>query len=295
LRLLRAEPEHLTTPDDRRLAYRRTGRGQVLVCHPGGPGFSSRYLGDLAGLGADFTLVMLDPRGTGGSDRPADPHRYLIDDYVGDLEALRVELGLERILLLGHSHGGMVAMAYAAAYPDRVQQLVLANTAARFGAEQQAAMRAGMEERSSEPWYPDAEAALMTEQAGEFDTDEELTDLALRELPFYFARYDARAAAYLDGLREDAFNGDALRLFNKEIFGTIDLRAELAHITAPTFVITGDADFITGPVCALELAEGISNVRPVIVEGSGHMLFFEDPARFRAEVRAFVGGSALLA
>jgi pimeloyl-ACP methyl ester carboxylesterase len=46
--------EGLETLDGRRLAYRRTGEGPVLVCHGGGPGFSSLYLGDLAGLGDEL-------------------------------------------------------------------------------------------------------------------------------------------------------------------------------------------------------------------------------------------------
>ena len=52
------------TADGRTLSYRREGKGPVLVCHPGGPGFSARYFGDLAGLGSAFTLVKLNPRGS---------------------------------------------------------------------------------------------------------------------------------------------------------------------------------------------------------------------------------------
>ena len=64
------------------------------------------YFGDLAGLWERFMLVLLNPRGTAGSSRPADPRAYQIEDYVADVEELRVHLGLERMLLLGHSHGG---------------------------------------------------------------------------------------------------------------------------------------------------------------------------------------------
>jgi proline iminopeptidase len=125
--------------------------GAKLVCHPGGPGFSSRYFHDLAGLGEDFKLILLDPRGTGGSDRPADPRAYTTADYVADLDELREHLGLERMLLLGHSHGGVVAAAYAAAHPDRVDRLVLASTLARFGEDQWREMAQMMEARSGEP------------------------------------------------------------------------------------------------------------------------------------------------
>src|SRR6266536_4780995 len=103
---------------------------------------------------------MLNPRGTAGSSRPADRRNYQIGDYVDDLEQLRDHLGLERMLLLGHSHGGVVAQAYAATHPARVERLVLASTLARFAEEQTAAMQAGIEAKAGEPWYADAVAAL---------------------------------------------------------------------------------------------------------------------------------------
>ena len=264
------------------------GTGPVLVCHPGGPGFSSLYFGDLAGLWERFTLVLLDPRGTGGSDRPADSRAYRIEDYVADLDEVREHLGLERMLLLGHSHGGVVAQAYAARYPGRVRRLVLASTLARFGAEQQEAMRRGMEKRSGQAWYPDAVAALEEEQEGKFSNDEEMSALVFRELPLYFAHFGAVEAGYLDTLKGETPNADALRLFNKEIFETFDLRGELGQVKSPTLVITGEEDFICGPVCADEIAEGIQGARKVIVGDSGHMIFVEQPEEFEREVAEFL-------
>jgi pimeloyl-ACP methyl ester carboxylesterase len=281
-----------TTADGRTLTYRRLGEGPSLVCHPGGPGFSSLYFGDLAGLGERLELVMLNPRGTDRSDRPADARAYGIADYVADLEELRAHLGVERIDLLGHSHGGVVAMAYAAAHPTRVDRLILASTLARFAAEQEEAMVRAMEARSGEPWYAGARAALEAEQAGEFATDEELGELALRELPLYFARFGDDEAAYLETLRAEIPCADALLLFNREIFESFDLRAELARITAPTLVITGADDFITGVVCAGELAAGLSGARTVVLPDTGHFIFVESRERFGDEVLRFLLGAA---
>jgi proline iminopeptidase len=279
--------ESFRTADGRTLSYRREGSGPVLVCHPGGPGFSSRYFGDLAGLGGSFTLVLLNPRGTEGSDRPADPRAYATEDYVGDLEELREHLGLERLLLLGHSHGGVVAQAYAAGHAERVEKLVLASTLARFAEEQTEAMEAGMNARTDEPWYADALAALEAEQEGRFESDEELADLAFREFPFYFARYGDAERAYLEELRGEIPVADALLLFNNEVFTTFDLRPELAKITAATLVITGEEDFIAGPVCAADFAT-IPNATTVILPGSGHFIFVEARDRFRDEVTGFL-------
>jgi pimeloyl-ACP methyl ester carboxylesterase len=60
----------LTTGGGRTLAWREIGAGPPLVCHPGGPGASPAYFGDLPELAAERTLLLLDPRGTGDSDRP---------------------------------------------------------------------------------------------------------------------------------------------------------------------------------------------------------------------------------
>ena len=277
-----------TTTDGRQLTYRRLGRGPLLVCHPGGPGFSSTYFADLAGLWERFSLVMLNPRGTGGSDHPHDRAEYEVDDYVRDVEELRAHLGLEQMLLLGHSHGGVVAQAYAAAHPGRVSRLVLASTLARFGPQQEAAMRAGMDKRSGQPWYGDAVAALEAEQEGAFANDQELGELVFREMPMYFARYGPVEAGYLDTLRSDAINADALQLFNKKIFNTFDLRDRLPLITAPTLVITGDDDFICGPMCAAEITAALPGAREVIVGDSGHMVFIEQPRAFHDEVGDFL-------
>jgi pimeloyl-ACP methyl ester carboxylesterase len=280
----------MKTADGRTLGYHTMGRGPVLVCHPGGPGFSSLYFGDLAGLWERFTLVLLNPRGTGNSGRPGDSRAYQIGDYVSDVEELRVHLGLEKLLLLGHSHGGVVAQAYAARHPGRVERLVLASTLARFGGPQQEAMREGMDKRSGQPWYPDAVAALEEEQEGKFSSDEEMAGLVFRELPLYFAHFGGAEAGYLDTLKTEKLNADALKLFNKEIFETFDLRGELGAISAPTLVITGEADFICGPVCAEEIVGGIKGARKVIVGDSGHMIFVEQPEEFEREVAEFLEG-----
>jgi proline iminopeptidase len=132
-------------------------------------------------------------------------------------------------------------------------------------------------------------AALEAEQEGKFSNDEEMAELVFRELPFYFAHFGAAEAGYLDSLRTETPNADTLRLFNQEIFGTFDLRAQLALITAPTLVITGDEDFLCGPLNAAEIAGGIDGSRKVIVGDSGHMIFVEQPEAFETEVSDFLG------
>ena len=282
----------LTTADGRRLTYRRSGSGPMLVCHPGGPGFSSRYLGDLAGLGEELELVLLDPRGTGGSDPALDPRGYAIEDYASDLEELREHLGLERMRLLGHSHGGVAAIAYAARHPASVERLILASTLPRHGPEQEAAMQAAIEAKAGEPWYADALGAVEAELAGDFADGAELGELARRMMPFYYARYGERERAHVESMAGEELCADATRLWEKEIFEHYDLRPQLAGLTIPTLVIAGEEDFIAGPACAAELTEGIPEPETVLLPGIGHMIFVEAPEEFRRAILSFLGDGA---
>jgi len=288
---VQGETGQLTTADGRTLAYRRLGSGPTLVCHPGGPGFSSLYLANLGGLDEELELVLLDPRGTGRSDPAGDPRAYRNDDYADDLEELRRHLGLEQMRLLGHSHGGVAAVAYAAGYPERVERLILASSLARFGAEQSTAMDAAIESRAGELWYDDAREALETELRGDFTNGRELTDLVLRMFPFYFAEYGPEAAAYVQSLAGDELCLEALQLWEREIFERFDLRPLLSRLTMPTLVITGSEDFITGPRAAEDFA-AIPGARSVILDGPGHMIFVEAPDAFREAVLSFLGTGA---
>ena len=149
-------------------------------------------------------------------------------------------------------------------------------------------MTEAMARHEDEPWYEDAVAALQAEQAGDFSSDEELGELAIREFPFYFAHFGEKEQAYLDTLRVETPNADTLLLFNKEIFESFDLRPELEKIAAPTLVVTGELDFITGPVCAAEISAGIADVESEILSGSGHFIFVESPEAFRRAVLGFL-------
>jgi pimeloyl-ACP methyl ester carboxylesterase len=272
--------ETLTAADGRTLAYRSVGSGPPLVCHPGGPGFSSAELDDLGGLSATRTLVLLDPRATGGSDPAAG---YELEGYVDDVDVLRGHLGLAQLDLLGFSHGGIVAMAYAAAHPERVRRLVLASTLAAVSPDVEEEMARIKATKSDEPWFADAEAALEEEERGDYD---DVGELWKRMAPLYFSRWDERHRPWLERSAAGA-SPEPLRAFNETSF---DLRPDLGRITAPTLVITGRDDFICGPAAAAELAAGVARAEVVLLDGSGHMTFVERPDAFRDAVERFLAG-----
>jgi pimeloyl-ACP methyl ester carboxylesterase len=285
----------LTTADGRTLAWRELGSGPVLVCHPGGPGSSSAYFGDLPELAARRALVLLDPRGTGGSDRPADPSGYDLEQYVADVEALREHLGNERLDLLGHSHGGFVAMAWAGAHPERVGRLVLASTAPRFIDEIRDAQRQRIGSHHGQPYFDDAMAALQAHQRGEYADDEELGDVRRRESRLFapVGTDPSAIAAVGQTLARAGMNADALRHFNERIAGTMDLRPQLTRVASPTLVIGGDQDSFTPGL--LEAATVLPDPTVVVLQGHDHFPFLEGPehrAQWCSAVLEFLDAAA---
>jgi pimeloyl-ACP methyl ester carboxylesterase len=262
-----------------KLHTRRLGTGPLLVCHPGGPGFDGSELADLGGLDATRTLLLVDPRGTGGSP---DAETYLLGDYVADIEELRTDLGEERIDLLGFSHGGLVAAAFAIAHPGRIRKLVLAVGLAAFTPEMQAEAEKVIASFAGEPWHADATAALAREEAGDYGTPEEAAAMWNAMVPLYFSRWEER---YRPLVEVERMNPEPLRQFEATPF---DLRPDLGRIDVETLVITGRDDFICGPAAAQVLADGIPRSELVIVEDAGHMLHLEQPEAFSGAVEAFL-------
>ena len=265
--------------DGRKLSWQEAGSGDPLLCHPGGPGGSAHYFGGLPELARERTVLLLDPRGTGNSDRPSNPHAYDLTDYATDVEAVREHLGLERLDVLGHSHGGFVAMTWATLHPERVGRLVLSNTAPRFTGEIRQARQAAVAAYSKEPWFGDAVAALEDHRAGRYGNDAELATLLERELPFYFPRWgEEEQAVGARLLAGGGLNSDALRHFNEHIAAGMDLRSGLARVSAPALVITGDLDPL-GESTARELAAALPEATVVVLPSGGHFIFSESANR----------------
>lgn len=271
--------------DDVRLHYRVSGQGPVLIAHPGGPGTGAAYLGDLAGLDEVATIVWLDPRGTGGSTAPADAAAYRLADYAADVDAVRQHLGLDRIGLLGFSHGGMVAMRYGIDHSDTLTHLVLLDTAPALDAVAMERVSAAMDRRQVEPWYATVRPLLDADEVSA--TDEDAAANLLTILPMYFHRWDETAQRFRETLTEAGVHARVGQAWAEEE-GTMDLRPELRRITAPTLVVVGDDDFICDVVSAREMAEGIPGAQLAVIHRAGHFPWVEQPAAFRAALDPFL-------
>jgi proline iminopeptidase len=277
-----------------RLHYqlRGSGRDTLVVLH-GGPGLSSAYLApDLDILANDYTLFFYDQRGAGRSTVLTDPARLRLADHVSDLEAVRQHLGLERMVLLGHSWGAALAAHYARVYPDRVARLILVDAIPP-----RATPYMQQFSRNLTAWMDSAmEARLATLDAARRDASDPVA--ACREYWSVFVRGyfsdpdDTAAHARMHG---DVCNAPPEAILNFEVvnssalepLGDWDWRGEFSQVRAPVLIIHGDKDPI--PVAsAAEWRAAFPEARLVILEGAGHFSYLERPEAFLSAVNTFL-------
>ncbi|MGB8647595.1 MAG: alpha/beta hydrolase [Anaerolineae bacterium] len=268
-----------------RIHYTIRGSGPALLAHSGGPGMDARFWDDFAGIDQFLTVISIHPRGSGLSDSAPDD-AYLLPDYAADLQALRVHLGLAQPIVMGWSHGGMVAQQFAFTYPDSLSRLILVDTSAYFG-EFLGDIETAVQAFRDQPWFDESLAALKKEWAGEYQTDADMTALWAHEMKFYFKQFDERARAYHTRTQDLPVRIASLKVFNEREAPTMDLRPHLKEIRVPTLVIVGRHDFITNVAMAKEMIRHIPNARLEIFEDSGHFAVVEEPEKFRRVVREF--------
>ena len=251
-------------------AHDRRGSGPPVVLVHGLGGTSAAIWGRVAGpLAEDFGVVTYDLRGTGGSGRAPGP--YSLDDFVGDLRGLVEELGLEAPSLVGHSFGGSIVLAYAARYPDEVAAVASAGGPVVLPEQGQQGMRDRAELVEREGMGAVAETVATNGTAPSF---RERNPAAYDELVAMLAANDPRTYAA-----------------TCRVLAELDLRPELARISAPVLLIAGDRDGVVPPPAGDEIEAALPNIAArVTVEDCGHNLPVERPDVLVTEVRAFLRG-----
>ncbi len=262
----------------------------VVVLH-GGPGADLTYLLPIAnGLESDFRFVFYDQRGSLRSR--VVPDSISMVKHVEDLERLREALGVERIKLVSHSAGTMLAFEYLRAHPERVANLVLAgalphkNGAAYFDAEYAALWR-GLADTARSFAERDA---VVTEarKAGLVKpnlTLREASQLALiRQVgaeTFHVERWR--------GAMPMRVSPDAARRTRQTTNFEYDVGPLLARHPFPVTVINGEFDYSVGPRGSplwRRLASTTApNVRVVVIPNASHIVWRDDPGAFRSALR----------
>jgi len=121
---------YVITKDSVKLFVQEFGKGDTIMILAGGPGMDKNYMKPLYdSLSKMFYCVTYDQRGTGKSFiKNIDTSSLDIEKLADDIESIRIHLSNNKISLIGHSWGGMLAMDYVSRYPYRVENLILLNS-----------------------------------------------------------------------------------------------------------------------------------------------------------------------
>lgn len=247
----------------------------LLVMH-GGLGWDHSYLRPaLDALGAHARVVYYDHRGNGRSAPPDDWGAVTHATWADDAVALIDHLGLDRVVLFGHSYGGFLALEAALRHADRLDGLILCSTApdpAYFGATMAAVEAA----------HPEAAAVLAAVARAEPLAGADAFAAGVRTLAPVYTRDPAVAERAVERVR---WNSDALIHAFGRCLPAYDVSARLHEIRTPTLVLAGRHDVIPHPAHGAErLHAALPHSELVLFEHSAHLPFAEEPEAFTAAV-----------
>src|SRR5438105_2243335 len=218
--------------------------------------------------------VALDLPGFGGSDVPADRSAYSIDGYADVVAALVDHLGLGRVVLVGLSMGGYIALAVAGRRPDVLAGLVLADTRADPDTP------AGRQARSDQQ-------AVVEERGDVTPLVDGLLDRVLAEASPGRLEAAARLGAMMRSTAPVAWIG-ALEAMKQRP----DRTDGLAAISVPVLVVVGEGDVIAPPEVAETMAKAIPGAHLEVVPDAGHVANLENPDVFNRALTDFLAAVA---
>ncbi len=266
------------SPEGADIFVRWGGSGSVVVLLHGYAENSDSWAPLAGDLMKDHTVVVPDLRGIGRSSRPEGG--YDKKTQAKDIRAVVTALGCDRTFVVAHDIGNMVAYAYAAMYPEKVERLVVMD-APIPGIEPWAEIL-----QTPGVWHfnfhgPDAERLVAGRERIYFDRiwndftgDRSKPDEATRN--FFAATYAQPGGMRAGFAQFTAFSQDAA---DNKIF-------EQVKLTMPVLALGGEKSF--GPLQAVIMRHLATDVREAVVAGSGHWLMEERPASTVALIRDFL-------
>lgn len=274
------------------LPYTIYGQGKPVVVISGGPGFTTDYeLGIMKGCKTPgLQWIFLEQRGTPRARLDKGTEKdFAMAKYVEDFEALRKELHLSHLNIIGHSWGSMVAHSYVATYPKLVSSVVFLgnvgpDTSMFSPAGDNLDRMLNDEERAAEA------AAGATAVNGPADDDAALK-LFMVQLPGYF--FDRKAtethrAMFVPG----CLVGNTQNLVLPALMAQKwDVTKSIAKYKGPAMSLQGRQDLL-GETPSWKDKIAMPQTQVVFVERAGHMPWMEQPNPFFSALDGFLGKNA---
>lgn len=240
------------------LRYDDEGLGVPLVFVHGFPFGRSVWLKQADALRTSHRVVVPDLSGLGESEATAGP--VTMDSYAADVRALLTKLTTAKVVLIGHSMGGYVALAFARRFPQLLRGLVLVSTKAGPDSAEAAAGRRAMAEKVKADGVQivvDAVAPKML-SAGNLDP-----------------RMAGEVRALMAGAKPAGVIAALIGMAERP-----DARPHLAELAVPVLVVTGADDTLIPPAESEALAQAIPGAQLSVIPRAGHLVAFEQPVEF---------------
>lgn len=262
------------------------GKGDPIFFIAGGPGGTHYGLRSFDSLSKTHTLVYFDGLGRGKSDTAKNVSEYTLSRDIEDLEGLRKAMKFEKINILGHSYGGVVAQGYAVKYPNQVKHLILANSFHSFIMWQANDDNCNHEIKTN---YPEVWDELMKHrEQGGISSDAKHQDIYGR-VPYGFM-YAYNPDNFKSRGRKPYPNPFNSKLYYQMVgkdgdfivgndIGNFDFRKQLKDLKMPILVIGGRYDRVAVPAMMIKYKEYCPQAKYVMFENSGHNPQVEEPAK----------------
>lgn len=267
------------------LFVKRMGEGEPIIVVHGGPVLEHGYLvSHFMPLAENYELIYYDQRLSGRSSAEIDSAGINLSQFIEDIEELRKEIGEEKIHLMAHSWGGLLAMKYAIKYPSQLNSLILLNS-------MPASTQLWQEESRLVAERTSPEDSLKRQEIMQSDLFQNDPSSAIEQLLIVSFRNQFQDPALADSL--DFYIPDDY-MVRSQRFGNLmpdlmnyDLHADLDSMHVPTLLVYGEGE----PAATLsgsDLDSVIPNSELVIIEDSGHFPFIEQPEAFIREIEEFL-------
>jgi proline iminopeptidase len=262
------------------------GKGTPLLLTHGGPGSTSRGFYQFAPLGNDRPIILFDQLGGGRSDHHEDTTLLTVENFVGQVDALKTKLGLQEFYLHGHSWGTALALEYYAKHPEGIKALIF--NSPYF---------------TTSLWKADADTLIMTlpdsvqlaiqqgEQSGNFES---ASYRMANEV--YAKNFGIRKTRLTSELDTVPVSGSKF-IYNymwgpTEFTATGTLKAydnldALKRIAVPTLFITGEFDEAR-PATVRFFQTLVPGSKLVVIEGAGHGTMHDNRLQNISAIKTFL-------
>ncbi|HKA14201.1 MAG TPA: alpha/beta hydrolase [Myxococcota bacterium] len=234
-----------------------------------------------------YRTLALDHRGHGQSDWDAEG-RYELDALVDDVEAVTTALGIERLVLIGHSLGGRVSTLFAGRHPARLAGLVIVDIGPEVDLRGSLRIRQDVETNMKPVFETTGEYARALSLSYPAATPEALRRMAVHGLR---PRADGRFELVMDPAWRGITAGRAMAADAEQQEQSIRQRMwdALAALPCPALVVRGAASDILSPEVADRMVdEVLSDGRLAVVPQAGHSVMTDNPTGFNDAVASFV-------